>query len=128
MKSGPRNPHHQRHNLASQTTDSQNGCNKRTAVSEDHGQAAPHTTERDTPPLFLTVRPGPFVVVSETPNVVMTDKTTWSVARVIWCEGGAGNPAHTTMFQVMDVDSGVVKWVNADDVTHVLPSLAGLEK
>ena len=31
------------------------------------------------------------------------------------------------MFQVMDVDTGVVKWVNADAVTHVLPSLDGLD-
>ena len=91
-------------------------------MSEDHGQAAPRPTFGKPPPLFLSVKPGQFVVVQETPNVVMTDKTTWSVAEIIWCEGGARNPAHTTMFQVMDVDSGVVKWVNADAVTHVLPS------
>ena len=76
--------------------------------------------------MFFSVKPGQFVVVQETPNVVMSDKTTWSVAEVIWCEGGARNPAHTTMFQVMDVDSETVKWVNADAVTHVLLSLDGL--
>ena len=70
-----------------------------------------------------TVRRG-----EESPNVVLADKTTWSVAEVIWCEGGARNPAHTTMFQVMDVDSGIVRWVNADAVTHVLPSPDGLER
>ena len=96
-------------------------------MGPDHGPAAPYPTEGDAPPLFLSVRPGQFVVVSETPNVVMSDKTTWSVAEVIWCEGGARNPAHTTMFQVMDVDSGVVKWINADAVTHVLPSQQGLD-
>ena len=95
-------------------------------MSEDHGQAAPRPTDGQPPPLFLSVKEGQFVVVQETPNVVMTDKTTWSVAEVIWCEGGARNPAHTTMFQVMDVDSGVVKWINADAVTHVLPSQDGL--
>ena len=73
------------------------------------------------------MKAGQFVVVQETPNVVMSDKTTWSVAEVIWCEGGARNPAHKTMFQVMDVDTGTVKWVNANCVTHVLPSLEGLE-
>ena len=96
-------------------------------MSEDHGQAAPRPTDNQPPPLFLSVKPGQFVVVQETPNVVMTNKTTWSVAEVIWCEGGARNPAHTTMFQVMDVDSRVVKWVNTDAVTHVLPSLDGLD-
>ena len=97
-------------------------------MSEDHGQAAPRPTDNQPPPLFLSVKAGQFVVVQETPNVVMTEMTTWSVAEVIWCERGARNPADTTMFQVMDVDTGVVKWVNADAVTHVLPSLAGLEK
>ena len=95
-------------------------------MSTSKGPAAPYPTQGDAPPLFLSVRPGQFVVVSETPNVVMTDKTTWSVAEVIWCEGGARNPAHTTMFQVMDVDSGVVKWINADQVTHVLHGEEGL--
>ena len=85
----------------------------------DHGAAVPYPTESDPPPLFLSIRPGQFVVVSETPNVVMSDKTTWSVAEVIWCELGARNSDHTTMFQVMDVDSGVVKWINADAVTHL---------
>ena len=96
-------------------------------MSASRGPAAPYPTEGDAPPLFLSVSQGQFVVVSETPNVVMSDKTTWSVAEVIWCEGGARNPAHTTMFQVMDVDSGVVKWVNADAVTYVLPSQEGLD-
>ena len=96
-------------------------------MGPDHGPASLFPTERSPPPLFPSVRPGQFVVVSETPNVVMSDKTTWSVAEVIWCEGGARNPAHTTMFQVMDIDSGVVKWINADAVTHVLPSQQGLE-
>ena len=97
-------------------------------MGSDYGPAAPYPTEGDTPPLFLSVRPGQFVVVTETPNVVMSDNTTWTVAEVIWCEGGARNPAHTTMFQVMDVDSGAVKWVNADTVTHVLPSPDGLDR
>ena len=96
-------------------------------MSASKGPAAPYLTEVDTPPLFLSVRPGQFVVVSETPNVVMTDQTTWSVVEVIWCEGGARNPAHTTMFQVMDVDTGTVKWINADAVTHFLPCEEGLD-
>ena len=37
--------------------------------------------------LFLSVKPGQFIVVQETPNVVMTDQMTWTVAEVIWCDG-----------------------------------------
>ncbi len=96
-------------------------------MSEDHGPVAPRPTDNQPPPLFLSVKPGQFVVVREASNVVMTDQTTWTVAEVIWCEGGARNPAHLTMFQVMDVDTGLVRWINADQAIHVLPSTDGLD-
>ena len=96
-------------------------------MSTSKGAAAPDPTEGDTPPLFLSVRPGRFVVVQELPPVALKGDPTWFAAEVIHCEGGARNPSHTTMFQVMDVDSGLVKWINADAVTHVLPSQQRLE-
>ena len=40
---------------------------------------------------------------------------------VIWVDGGARNPKVPTLFQVADVDTGVVNWVNADLVTHIVP-------
>ena len=40
---------------------------------------------------------------------------------VIWVDGGARNPKVPTLFQVADVDTGVVTWVNADVVTHIVP-------
>ena len=67
-------------------------------MGPDHGAAGPYPTESDPPPLFLSIRPGQFVVVSETPNIVMSDKMTWSLTEVIWYEGGTQSPAHTTMF------------------------------
>ena len=39
------------------------------------------------------------------------------------CGGGARNPQVPTLFQVADVDSGEVFWVNADLVTHIVPRL-----
>ena len=35
--------------------------------------------------------------------------------------GGARNPKVPTLFQVADVDTGVINWVNADLVTHICP-------
>ena len=43
------------------------------------------------------------------------------MGQVIWCEGGARDPRVNTMFQVANVDSGEITWVNGDAVTHVLP-------
>ena len=43
------------------------------------------------------------------------------MADVIFVDGGARNPKVPTLFHVADLDSGVVRWVNADLVTHIVP-------
>ena len=40
---------------------------------------------------------------------------------VIFVEGDAWNPNVPILFQVTDVDSEVVRWVNADLVPHIVP-------
>jgi len=37
------------------------------------------------------------------------------------CGGAARDPSIRNLFQIADVDSGVIRWVNADLVTHILP-------
>ena len=43
------------------------------------------------------------------------------MADVIWVDGGARNPKIPTLFQVADVDTGFINWVNADLVAHICP-------
>ena len=95
-------------------------------MSASKGPAAPYPTEGNTPPLFLNVRPGQFVDISHTSEVMMSDKTTWPVGEVLFCEVGARDPKVNTMFQVSDVDTGLVSWVNSDQATHILPTSDGL--
>ena len=54
-------------------------------------------------------------------TVIVEDGSDWRMADVIWVDGGARNPKVPTLFQVADVDTGVIKWVNADLVTHICP-------
>ena len=68
-----------------------------------------------TDPVFLYVRAGTTVIVE--------DRKAWRMAEVIWVDGGARNPKVPTLFQVADVDTGVTNWVNADLVTHIVPSV-----
>ena len=79
-------------------------------MSVDHssGVATPKTD-----PVFLHVRAGITVIVE--------DEKDWRMADVIWVDGGARNPKVPTLFQVADVDTGVINWVNADLVTHICP-------
>ena len=77
-------------------------------MSVDHASAvvAPKSD-----PVFLHVKPGMTVIVSDTEGA-------WRMADVIWVDGGARNPKVPTLFQVADVDTGVINWVNADLVTQ----------
>ena len=80
-------------------------------MSADHasGVAAPQTD-----PVFLHVQSGMTVIFTDTDG-------TWRMADVIWVDGGARDPKDPTLFQVADVDTGVINWVNADLVTHIAP-------
>ena len=49
-------------------------------------------------------------------------KPCW-VGQVIHCRGAARDPSIQNLFQSDDVDSGVIRWVNADLVTHILPAI-----
>ncbi len=64
-------------------------------------------------PVFLHVKPGMAVIVEEGSD--------WRMADVIWVDGGARNPKVPTLFQVADVDTGTINWVNADLVRHIVP-------
>jgi len=39
----------------------------------------------------------------------------------IHCDGAARDPSIHNLFQIADVDSEVIRWVNADLVTHIVP-------
>ena len=80
-------------------------------MSVDHASAvaAPKSD-----PVFLHVKAGMTVIVTDTEGA-------WRMADVIWVDGGARNPKVPTLFQVADVDTGVINWVNADLVTHICP-------
>ena len=42
---------------------------------------------------------------------------------VIWVDCAAKNPKTPTLFQVADVDTGVINMVKADFVTHIVSSV-----
>ena len=72
--------------------------------------------------LFLLVKAWMTVIVQHLPIIGQRDQSEgWLMADVIFVEGGARNPTVPTLFQVADVDSGLVRWVNADLVTHIVP-------
>ena len=67
-------------------------------------------------PVFLRVKSEMTVIVTDTDGA-------WRMADVIRVDDGARNPKIPTLFQVADVDSGVINWVNADVVSHIVPGV-----
>ena len=78
-------------------------------VGDGSGVSAPTSD-----PVFLHAKSGMTVIVTHTDGA-------WRMADVIWVDGGARNPKVPTLFQVADVDTGVINWINADLVAHIVP-------
>ena len=88
-------------------------------VSVDHGVYNSPESER---PIFLDVAPGMTVIVKHDYLTGEKAEKDWWMGEVIHCGGAARDPKIHNLFQIADVDSGVIRWVNADPVTHALPS------
>lgn len=72
-------------------------------------------------PVFLDVASGMTVIVRYDYLTGETQDKDWWMGEVIHCGGGARDPSIHNLFQIADVDTGVIRWVNADLVTHIVP-------
>ena len=86
-------------------------------MSVDHSVIAQPTGER---PIFLSAKSGDVVIVWDDLSLVGTESTDWWMGEILWVEGGARDPKVPTLFQISDVDTGVIRWVNADPVKQVM--------
>lgn len=73
-------------------------------------------------PIFLSAQLGDIVVVEEDPKASGEEGLSWWLGRIIHATGGARNPRHRNIFQVVDVDTGLIKTINADLVKGILKS------
>ena len=84
-----------------------------------HGVYSSPESER---PVFLDVVPGMTVVVRYDHMTGENADKDWWMDQVIHCGGGARNPKIHNLFQIADVDSGVIRWLNAGLVSHIVTS------
>ena len=84
----------------------------------DHGVHSSPESER---PTFLDAAPGMTVIVQHDYLPGEEAEKDWWMGQVLHCGGAARDPSIQNLLQVADVDSGVIRWVNADLVTHVIP-------
>ena len=85
-------------------------------MSEDHGSII----QPNEKPIFLGVTPEDTVVVFEREAVVDSRVSDWFMATVLLVEGSARDPKAPSLFQATNIDTGVVRFVNADHVEKVM--------
>ena len=81
-------------------------------MSVDHGVIP----EAQSQPAFLGVFPGDVVVVWDNPDLIDTISGAWWMGEVIFAESSSKDTNGSSLFQVADVDTGVIRWVNPDCV------------
>ena len=86
-------------------------------MSVDHSVITQPTGER---PIFLSAKSGDTVIVWDEPSLMGSKSTDWFMGQILWVEGGARDPKVPTLFQVSDIDTGVIRWVNADQVQQIM--------
>ena len=87
-------------------------------MSIDRGVYSSPESDRAT---LLDVAPGMTVIVKHDFLPGEKAEKDWWMGQVLHCCGAARNPDDCNLFQVADIDSGVIRWVNADLATHILP-------
>ena len=95
-------------------------------MGKQHHSDVPGPINNQAQPTFLGVRPGQYVVVQDMAALGQEESKNWWMGQVVFCKGGAREPKVNSLFQVADVDDGEIRWVNADQVSHVLWGMDGL--
>ena len=72
-------------------------------------------------PNFLSVKVGDCVAIKSQRHYSLSQNIQdYWIGRVIYCIGGARDPSSWTLFQVINIDNGEVKIINADTVKMIL--------
>ncbi len=69
---------------------------------------------------FLFVCPGDIVIIVEDLATCSADSDDWWAGHVLRVIGGARDPSANSLFQVANVDTGIVRTINADLVKKIL--------
>ena len=85
-------------------------------MSVDHSMIAESRDSR----VFLRVAPGDVVIVWEHPEIVDIDSRAWWMGEVLFVEGSARDHKAPSLFQVSNIDTGEICFVNADQVQKIL--------
>ena len=88
-------------------------------MSVDHSVFKSRGQEPD----IFRVKSVDIVLVWDYPELIDSDFNAWWMGEVIFVKGSARDPKAPSLFQIADLDTGAVRWWNADCVQKVLRPL-----
>tara|TARA_Y100001968_G_C18868966_1_gene486292 strand:- start:121 stop:396 length:276 start_codon:yes stop_codon:yes gene_type:complete len=70
---------------------------------------------------FLTIKSGDYVVIKEKlENINQQESSKWWIGQIICCIGSARDSSVNSLFQICNIDTGIIKTINADLVIEVI--------
>ena len=88
-------------------------------MSVDHSVFKSRGQEPD----IFRVKSVDIVLVWDYPELIDSDFNAWWMGEVIFVKGSARDPKAPSLFQIAALDTGAVRWWNADCVQKVLRPL-----
>ena len=85
-------------------------------MSVDHSVITQPTGER---PIFLSAKSGDVVIVWDDPSLIGSESKDWWMGQILWVEEGARDPKVPTLFQISDIDTGMIRWVPTDHAQQI---------
>ena len=69
---------------------------------------------------FIKARIGSFVVISNKECVDKMHENDFWIGRILHKTGGAREPAENSLFQILNIDTGEIKIINANLIIKIL--------
>tara|TARA_Y100001968_G_scaffold254782_1_gene240766 strand:+ start:1002 stop:1298 length:297 start_codon:yes stop_codon:yes gene_type:complete len=70
--------------------------------------------------VFMSAKIGDFVVVKDELPFSMNRTEDWWIGQIVYCVGGARSSSSNSIFQIVNIDTGTIKVINADLVIGIL--------
>ncbi len=73
----------------------------------------------DEGPVFMSAKVGDLVVVKDELQFSMNTTEDWWIGQILYLVGGARSSSSNSIFQIVNIDTGIIKVINADLVIAI---------
>ncbi len=74
----------------------------------------------------LRVKAGDYILVKGENQVDLKKDRSWWMGQIVSCNSTAKDASGKSIIQVVDVDDDKIRWIDVEEVSHILYGLDGL--